>query len=89
MYKRLFIYVLLSFCFIKIAFANFDIKVRSAILQDYYSGEILFEKDADRIIFPASMTKIMTTIIAFDLIKNGDLNLNDKFIVSENAWRLS
>ena len=89
MYKRLFIYILLSFCFIKIAFANFDIKVRSAILQDYYSGEILFEKDADRIIFPASMTKIMTTIIAFDLIKNGDLNLNDKFIVSENAWRLS
>ena len=89
MYKRLFIYVLLSFCFIKIAFANFDIKVRSAILQDYYSGEILFEKDADRIIFPASMTKIMTTIIAFDLIKKGDLNLNDKFIVSENAWRLS
>ena len=89
MYKRLFIYVLLSFCFIKIAFANFDIKVRSAILQDYYSGEILFEKDADRIIFPASMTKIMTAIIAFDLIKNGDLNLNDKFIVSENAWRLS
>ena len=89
MYKRLFIYVLLSFCFIKVAFANFDIKVRSAILQDYYSGEILFEKDADRIIFPASMTKIMTTIIAFDLIKNGDLNLNDKFIVSENAWRLS
>ena len=89
MYKRLFIYVLLSFCFIKIAFANFDIKVKSAILQDYYSGEILFEKDADRIIFPASMTKIMTTIIAFDLIKKGDLNLNDKFIVSENAWRLS
>jgi len=89
MYKRLFVYILLSFCFIKIAFANFDIKVKSAILQDYYSGEILFEKDADRIIFPASMTKIMTTIIAFDLIKKGDLNLNDKFIVSENAWRLS
>ena len=89
MCKRLFIYILLSFCFIKIAFANFDIKVKSAILQDYYSGEILFEKDADRIIFPASMTKIMTTIIAFDLIKKGDLNLNDKFIVSENAWRLS
>ena len=35
------------------------------------------------------MTKIMTSIIAFDLIKSGDLNLNDKFIVSENAWRLS
>ena len=69
--------------------ANFDIKARTAILQDFYSGEILFEKDADRKIFPASMTKIMTTIIAFDLIKNGELNLNDKFLISENAWRLS
>ena len=39
--------------------------------------------------YPASMTKIMTSIIAFDLIKSGDLNLDDKFIVSENAWRLS
>jgi serine-type D-Ala-D-Ala carboxypeptidase (penicillin-binding protein 5/6) len=89
MYKKILIYVVLSLCFLKVANANFDIKVRSAILLDYYSGEILFEKDADRKIFPASMTKIMTSIIAFDLIKNGELNLNDKFIVSENAWRLS
>ena len=35
------------------------------------------------------MTKIMTSIIAFDLIKSGDLSLDDKFIVSEKAWRLS
>ena len=35
------------------------------------------------------MTKIMTAIIAFDLIKSGDLDLNDKFIISEKAWRLS
>ena len=35
------------------------------------------------------MTKIMTTIIAFDLIRNGDLSLDDKFLISENAWRLS
>ena len=40
-------------------------------------------------IYPASMTKIMTSIIAFDLIKSGDLNLNEKFIISEKAWRLS
>ena len=68
---------------------NFDIDARTAILQDYQSGKILFEKDADRKIFPASMTKIMTSIIAFDLLKKGDLSLDDKFIVSENAWRLS
>jgi D-alanyl-D-alanine carboxypeptidase (penicillin-binding protein 5/6) len=69
--------------------AAFEIKARTAILQDYFSGEILFEKDADKSIYPASMTKIMTSIIAFDLIRSGDLNLDEKFIVSENAWRLS
>ena len=69
--------------------ASFDINARTAILQDYLSGEILYEKDPDKSIYPASMTKIMTAIIAFDLIKNGDLNLDDKFIISENAWRLS
>ena len=69
--------------------AAFDIKASTVILQDYFSGEILFEKDADRSIYPASMTKIMTTIVAFDLIERGDLSLDDKFFVSENAWRLS
>ena len=69
--------------------ANIDIKARTAILQDYLSGEILYEKEPDRSIYPASMTKIMTSIIAFDLIKSGDLNLDEKFIISEKAWRLS
>ncbi len=69
--------------------AGFDIKATTAILQDFQSGEILFEKDADKSIYPASMTKIMTSIVAFDLIKKGDLSLEDKFIVSEKAWRLS
>ena len=87
--KKLSIYILLSICFSTFAFANFNVKARTAILQDFYSGEILYEKDADRKIFPASMTKIMTSIIVFDLIKNGELNLNDKFLISENAWRLS
>ena len=89
MFRKLFICIAISFLFVKFANANIDIDARTAILQDYYSGEILYEKDADRRIFPASMTKIMTAIIAFDLIKSGDLNLNDKFLVSENAWRLS
>jgi len=69
--------------------ANFDIKAKTAILQDYLSGEILFEKNPDLRIFPASMTKIMTTIIAFDLIDRGEISLDEKFFVSENAWRLS
>ena len=69
--------------------AQFNISARTAILQDYLSGKILYEKDADRIIFPASMTKIMTSIIAFDLLKSNEISLEDKFLVSENAWRLS
>ena len=69
--------------------AAFDIKARTAILQDYLSGEILFEKDPEKSIYPASMTKIMTAIIAFELIRSGDLNLDEKFLISENAWRLS
>ncbi len=69
--------------------ANFNINARTAILQDFLSGKILYEKDADRKIFPASMTKIMTSIIAFDLLKRNEIDLDDKFIVSENAWRLS
>ena len=69
--------------------AAFEINARTAILQDYLSGEILYEKEADKSIYPASMTKIMTAIVAFELIKTGDLDMQDKFIVSENAWRLS
>ena len=77
------------FLFLLPANANVEIKARTAIVQDFLSGEILYEKKPDLPIFPASMTKIMTTVIAFDLIKSGDLSLDDKFFVSENAWRLS
>ncbi len=84
----LFLFINVLF-FNELSYAKFNIQARTAILQDYLSGEILYEKDADRKIFPASMTKIMTAIVAFDLLKSGELNLDDKFIVSENAWRLS
>ena len=77
------------FLFTTNAFSEFQTKARTAILQDFYSGEILYEKEPDISIYPASMTKIMTAIIAFDFIKSGDINLDDKFIVSEKAWRLS
>ncbi len=89
MFKKILVFIFFSFSLTTFSKASFDIKARTAILQDYYSGEILYEKDADRKIFPASMTKIMTSIIAFDLLKNGELSLSDKFVVSENAWRLS
>ena len=70
-------------------FANPNIQARTAILVDYHSDEILYELEADAQIYPASMTKIMTSIVAFDLIKKGKLSLDDQFVVSENAWRLS
>jgi D-alanyl-D-alanine carboxypeptidase (penicillin-binding protein 5/6) len=69
--------------------ANPAIEARTAIVVDYHSDKILYELDPDAQIYPASMTKIMTTIVAFDLIKKKRISLEDKFVVSENAWRLS
>ncbi len=82
-------YTFVYFSFITLSYAAFEINARTAILQDFLSGEILYEKDITRSIYPASMTKIMTSIVVFDLLKTGDLNLDDKVMVSENAWRLS
>ncbi|MDA9647902.1 D-alanyl-D-alanine carboxypeptidase [Candidatus Pelagibacter sp.] len=89
MFKKLFIFLLVNFFLSSLASANLNVKARTAILQDFHSGEILYEKEPDISIYPASMTKIMTSIIAFDLIKSGDLTLDEKFIISEKAWRLS
>ena len=89
MIRTLLFYCLFNLIFTSSSIANLDVKARTAILQDFLSGEILYEKEPDRSIYPASMTKIMTSIIAFDLIKSGELNLEDKFIISEKAWRLS
>ena len=69
--------------------ANPNIQARTGILMDYHSNEILYELDPDSQIYPASMTKIMTAIVAFDLLKKNKLSLDDKFTISENAWRLS
>ena len=89
MFKKILFLLFLQLFLIQSINANIEIKARTAILQDFLSGEILYEKEPDRSIYPASMTKIMTSIIAFDLIKSGDLSLDDKFIISEKAWRLS
>ena len=89
MIKRQLSLIILTLLLSANSYAAFEIKARTAILQDSLSGEILYEKEPDKSIYPASMTKIMTAIIAFDLIKSGDLSLDDKFLVSENAWRLS
>ena len=58
-----------------------------AIILDYDSGIVLFEKAAREPIAPASMTKIMTADLVFEQIKAGHLSLEDTFTVSEDAWR--
>ena len=87
--NKFFFIIIFFFIFVNSLLANPNIKARTGILIDYHSDEILFELDPDSQIYPASMTKIMTAIIAFDLIKNNKLSLDDKFTISENAWRLS
>ena len=72
-----------------LVYATPNIASRTGILVDYHSGEILYELEPDAQIYPASMTKIMTSIVAFDLIKKNKISLNDEFTVSDNAWRLS
>ncbi len=89
MFKKVVIICFINLFYTSFSNGNIEINARTAILQDFLSGEILYEKEPDRSIYPASMTKIMTSIIAFDLIKSGDLSLDEKFIISEKAWRLS
>ena len=77
------------FNFYSLALAEPKVNARTAIVVDYHSDKVLYEYESDIQIYPASMTKIMTTIVAFDLIKKNRISLDDKFVVSENAWRLS
>ena len=84
--KTLFLLILFSNSLLD---AEINIEAKTAILQDFLSGKILYEKDPETSIYPASMTKIMTVIVAFDLLKNGEISLNDKFLISKKAWRLS
>ena len=69
--------------------ANPNIAVKTAILIDYHTGKVLYELEPEMSIYPASMTKIMTTILAFELLTKNKLSLNDKIIISEKAWRMS
>lgn len=67
--------------------AAMDTNAREAILMDYDTGQILFAKDADKPMPPASMTKIMTVFLAFERLKDGRLKETDEIPISETAWR--
>ena len=88
--SKLLLYIFITLFSLSLSvFAELKVKAKTAVLIDYNSGEVIYDLDSDISIYPASMTKIMTTIIAFDLINNNKISLNDKFVISEKAWRLS
>ena len=88
-YIKIFAIFFLFFLFYQKAHSEIEFDVQHIILQDHHSGKILFEKDADASIYPASMTKIMTAIVTFDLLKKGETSLDEMITISEKAWRLS
>ncbi|HET9274184.1 MAG TPA: D-alanyl-D-alanine carboxypeptidase family protein [Methyloceanibacter sp.] len=65
----------------------FETKAKHAILMDVGANLVLFEKDADTLSPPASMSKLMTMAVVFRELKAGRLKLDDEFKVSEHAWR--
>ena len=71
-----------------IVFASYiDTNAETAVVIDSDSGKILFAKDKDKKTYPASMTKIMTVLIVFEKLDNETLTLDDKFLVSNRAWK--
>jgi len=67
--------------------AAFETVAKQALLMDYDTGTVLFEKNADERMFPASMTKMMTAHLLFERLRDGSLSLEDRLPVSEKAWR--
>lgn len=65
----------------------FETKAKNAILMDYETGAYLFTKNHQEMIAPASMSKLMTVYVLLSKIKDGEVSLDDKYTVSENAWR--
>ncbi len=86
---RFFLILIFILSFKNISYSQVTVEADHVILQDHLSGKILYEKDADSKIYPASMTKIMTSIVVFDLLKKGETTLDELITVSEKAWRMS
>lgn len=67
---------------------NFEISAKQAILIDAKTGEVLYDKAANELMPPASMSKLMTVYTVFEALANGEYDLYDTFEVSEKAWRM-
>ena len=78
---------LTSFFLTPLPLGAFETTSKQAILVDVATGTVLFEKNADERMAPSSMSKMMTIYQVFDALKEGSLSLDDKFLVSEKAWR--
>ena len=90
--KKIFLFLIIIFFSLvpnSYAAKKISIDAISSILIDYHTNDVLFEDNADHKIYPASMTKIMTAIVAFDLLKKGDVTLDEEIPISEKAWRMS
>lgn len=88
MKKLLLSFVFSVVCLNSFAVSAFETNASVAVVMDYESGVILFEKNASEKTVPSSMTKLMTLYLVFERLKNNVLKLEDKFTISENAWRM-
>ena len=89
-YRRIFLFTLVflaAWSGSALAQSRFDTAAPYAIMVEAATGEVLFEKNADVPFPPASMAKIMTTYLAFEMIANGEVSLDDTTIVADETWR--
>ena len=86
--KKLFVTILISFILFASKLYAIDTKAEQAIVMDFDTNEILFEKNSNIKTPPASMTKIMTVYAAFDRLKNTDLSIENECIVSAKAYKM-
>ena len=66
---------------------GFQTSVPNALLLDPESDSVLFDKNGDQLVPPASLAKLMTLEFVFNEIKQGRIKLDDEYVISENAWR--
>ena len=86
--KKLFFTILISFILFASKLYAIDTKAEQAIVMDFDTNEILFEKNSNIKTPPASMTKIMTVYAAFDRLKNTDLSIENECLVSAKAYKM-
>lgn len=81
------LFILILFPFTALAQGAIQTNAKQAIVLDYDTGTVLFEKNSNERMPTSSMSKVMTAYVIFEALKNGEISLDDKFTVSEKAWR--